>query len=503
MKKGGLFFLFLVLVLWSSCRSDFDTVEASGNLEFSRDTVFLDTVFSNLSTATYSFKVYNRTGEDIHIPAISLENGENSLYRLNVDGRAGNSFENVEILARDSIYIFIETTVPSEALEENEFLYVDKLQFLSRAHVQKVPLITLVKDAVLLFPQKNAEGIPERIPVDIDSDGEPELINGFYLPQEHLSFNREKPYVIYGYATVPAGEVLQVDPGARVFFHSDSGILVPADASIRAKGGVSMDSLKVENQIIFQGDRLQGLYRNIPGQWGGIWLQKASKNSHFEHVTIRNAGVGVFAEGTTDSPTPLSLKNVQIYNSAVSGIRAINAEISAENLVINNSGQTSLFLEGGSHLFRHTSIGNYWEQSFRIEPAVYISNIGETGPAPVDVAFFNTIIFGNEARELVFNIDESYPAEILFSHTLLKYRETETPAGWYDFSNEEIYRNVWLNEDPLFVAPKKNDLQLLVNSAAIDKADKEVAQEVPQDITGTDRTANPDLGAYEFVEIQQ
>ena len=101
----------LMLVLWSSCRSDFETVETMGNLEFSRDTVFLDTIFTNTSTSTYSLKVYNRRNEDIHIPEISLALGETSEYRLNVDGMLGKTFEEVDILATARIYIFIETTV--------------------------------------------------------------------------------------------------------------------------------------------------------------------------------------------------------------------------------------------------------------------------------------------------------------------------------------------------------------------------------------------------------
>ena len=51
--------LFCSIVLWSSCRNDFETVPSTGNLEFSRDTVFLDTVFTNIGSSTYNLKVYN------------------------------------------------------------------------------------------------------------------------------------------------------------------------------------------------------------------------------------------------------------------------------------------------------------------------------------------------------------------------------------------------------------------------------------------------------------
>ncbi|WP_029034629.1 hypothetical protein [Salinimicrobium terrae] len=502
MKKLIGFILVLLLVLWSSCRSDFEAEEFTGNLEFSRDTVFLDTVFSNLTTTTYSLKVYNRSGEDVFIPEISLAAGENSLYRLNVDGLPGNYFENIEILARDSIFIFIETTMPSEDLQESEFLYTDKLQFKSKINVQEVPLVTLVKDAVLLFPPKNAQGIPGKIEFDTNGDGEPNLVTGFYLPEDHLQLTRTKPYVIYSYAVVPEGKTLTIDPGARIYFHADSGILVSKNASIQVKGAPSTDPEKMENQVIFQGDRLQSIYKDIPGQWGAIWLQKGSKNHLFEHVTIRNASVGILAEETTDSP-PIRFKNVEIYNSAVSGLRAEKANITAENLVINNSGNASLHLNGGNHLYKHVSIANYWQQSFRISPAVFMSNTLEERPAPLQVKFFNSIIFGNESRELGLEIDGNVPVEIFFSHTLLKFLDEETEGKWYDFSNNDIYNKVGLNEDPLFVAPKENNLQLQLNSAAMDKGDPNIAKQVPQDLLGRDRAQNPDLGAYEFVEIKE
>ena len=503
MKRAAGFMTLLLLVLWSSCRSDFETRESDGKLQFSRDTVFLDTVFSNLSTATYSLKVYNRSKEDIHIPQISLKNGENSLYRLNVNGLPGSFFEDVEILGRDSIYIFIETTVPSEELQESEFLYVDHLQFESAAHLQEVPLVTLVKDAILLYPKKDEQGITEKIPFGTDENGEPVMVNGFYLSPENLNLTNQKPYVIYGYAAVPEGSTLIVNAGARLYFHADSGILVPKNSSLQVKGQYSPDLQKMENEVVFKGDRLQGLYRNIPGQWGGIFLQKGSKDHLFEHLTIRNAKIGILSEGTTESPTNVNLKNVQIYNSALSGLRAENSDISAENVVINNSGQSSLYLNGGNYHFKHLSIANYWQQSFRTSPALFISTTSEAGPVPLQAEFHNSIIYGNEKRELEFAIFEGAAADLLFSHCLIKFTSENASGGFYDFSNEEIYRSIWLNEDPQFVAPKERDLRLKSTSAAIDKGDPEVAGEVPQDLLGTNRTPNPDLGAYEFVEEKE
>jgi hypothetical protein len=103
------FIICVALISVSACRKDFSTIPNFGNLEFSKDTVFLDTIFTNIGSATYSLKVYNRGSAAITIPAIQLENGTSSNYRLNVDGIPGKEFNDIDILAKDSIFVLIET----------------------------------------------------------------------------------------------------------------------------------------------------------------------------------------------------------------------------------------------------------------------------------------------------------------------------------------------------------------------------------------------------------
>ena len=71
--------ILVVLISVSSCdRKDFNTIPSSGKLQFSKDTVYLDTVFTNIGSATYNLKVYNRGNNAITIPRIQLENGNSS-----------------------------------------------------------------------------------------------------------------------------------------------------------------------------------------------------------------------------------------------------------------------------------------------------------------------------------------------------------------------------------------------------------------------------------------
>ncbi|WP_313791329.1 hypothetical protein [Lacinutrix neustonica] len=273
--KRTLYFIscFALLLLWSSCRKDFDFTPSTGNLEFSKDTVYLDTVFTNIGSSTYNLKVYNRSNNDISIPNISLNRGETSGYRLNVDGNAGKSFANVEIQAKDSLYIFIETTVDIEdqVAINNEFLYTDKINFDGGNALQTIELVTLIKDAVFIYPDRDdTTGIIETLTLNINGEIVETEIQGRELLSSELTFTNEKPYVIYGYAAVPNGETLTVDAGARIHFHANSGLLISENASLQVNGALSSDQELLENEVIFEGDRLEPSFANVPGQWGTL-----------------------------------------------------------------------------------------------------------------------------------------------------------------------------------------------------------------------------------------
>ena len=82
MRQLTFLFFIGILIFVSSCRTDFETVPSTGDLAFSRDTIYLDTVFTNIGSSTYTLKVYNRSANDINIPTIKLGKGSDSQYRL-------------------------------------------------------------------------------------------------------------------------------------------------------------------------------------------------------------------------------------------------------------------------------------------------------------------------------------------------------------------------------------------------------------------------------------
>ncbi len=502
-------FLLVIIVVWSSCRNDFEAEDSNGNLEFSTDTLFLDTIFTNIGSSTYSFKVYNRTDDDLNIPTIALERGESSNYRINVDGISSNSFENIQVLANDSIFVFVETTTDiTDQTTELDFLYTDHILFDPSGNQQDIDLVTLVKDAVFLFPSRDAmTGEIETLVLGTEEDGNETRIEGFFLDDDQLNLTNEKPYVIYGYAAVPSGSTLTIDAGARIHFHANSGLIVANEASLHIEGEVSEDQELLENEVIFEGDRLEPGFSDVPGQWGTIWLTAGSTGHILNHATIKNATVGILMDSNDGSTDPtLTITNTQIYNSSNVGLLARTGHVVGENLVINNSGQVSLNCSlGGIYNFNHCTFANYttFGTGIRDFPSVLIDNVLEFDGEPFSVDleqanFTNCIIFGNQNIELAFVRDDSKAFNYNFKNCLIQFNDINNVTidnPLYDFENTDLFDNIILNEDPDFKDPSENMFMIGEESAANGSATTPTSG---TDILGIDRnTTAPDIGAYE------
>lgn len=509
MKHYILTFCSLVtIIILSSCRNDFEFERSTGSLRFSQDTVFLDTVFSTIGSSTRTFKVYNDSNDDIVIPNIALAQGENSKYRLAVDGVPGKVFENVELLAKDSLFVFVETTVDiMQFTNGNEFLYEDTILFDSGANQQEVELVTLIKDAIFLFPERDAQGVLECIVLGTDPDGNEICLDGFVLEPNELTFTNDKPYVIYGYAAIPNNATLTIEAGARLHFHTNSGIIASNESSLQVNGARSMTAA-LENEVIFEGDRLEPSFDDVAGQWGTIWLTDGSKNHSFNYATIKNASVGILMDNNNPTSTGATLKinNSKIINSANVGLLGTTASIEATNSVFNNAGQSAVVGRlGGSYSFNNCTITNFWRGSNRQDPTLFLSNtIPNTGlTEPLTQALFtNCIVFGDRNLEVILLDDGSSPFNFRFENTVIKFVDTNNnfsslPA--YDFTNSSLYSNVTLNMDPLFSNPALHDLRIDNTGAANGIANP--ATVTALDILGIVRGSLPDAGAFESIDL--
>lgn len=502
-----IFSVVLLIFIFSiaSCRKDFSTLASVGKLEFSKDTVFLDTVFTNIGSSTYNLKVYNRSSNAITIPSIALENGNNSNYRLNIDGIPGKSFQNIDILAKDSIYVFIETTIDVNTV--NNPLYTDKILFDTGINQQDVDLVTLVQDAVFLFPNKNAQTM------EIDSlmlDGS-HFAQGRFLNDNELIFTNEKPYVIYGYIGVPKNKTLLMEAGTKVHFHNNSGLVVDKNASLKING-------TLETPVTIEGDRLEHYFSNIAGQWGTIWLRAGSKNNEINYAIIKNGIAGIVVDSLPVNTNPvLSIHNTQLHNNTAYGIYGRETSIIGSNLVIGKSGQASLACTiGGSYDFTHCTFANFWENSSRQLPAVLVNNFFQfTDANGIEYIerrnlnkanFTNCIITGNSNIEFILDKIEGTIFNYQLSHSMIQFNDVNNlyeSKNELNFNDNTHYQNIILNSIIAFKNSSQNNFIVDESFEGIDRALKNAAQQIPLDILGKDRSNNPDIGAYQHIIFEE
>ncbi len=447
-------------------------------LQFSLDTITFDTIFTTIGSTTQRFTVRNPYEEDVLISRVRLGGGDFSNFRLNVNGIVGNEIYDLEVAAKDSIYIFVEVTIDPNG-ENLPMVVQDSIEFTTNTNFQDVKLIAYGQDFT--------------------------LIKGEML--ETQTWTAEKPYLVYDYAYVDSTSTLTIEPGARVYFHKDAGLYVRG--TLIAEG-------TFENQIQFQSDRLEPSYEDIPDQWNGVRLYSGSHDNVLNYVTIKNANIGLQV-GTIENEgfASLELTNSTIENMAYAGVFAMKSKIKGYNNVIANCGfYATALLVGGEYEFYHTTIANYWgnySTKSRTSASLVMSNVlvieGSNGSKVSyngdlkKAIFSNSIIYGNLSNELELGDNGENEFNFLFDHCIIQAPDT------LNVSNQEHYQNVWLGSDfdPRFVDPYDNfNYQLDTLTAAKDIGKSDIAKFFPLDLLNKNRISDngPDLGAYERIAKQ-
>ena len=135
MKIKNIISLISFLCLFVSCTDDDSfSLSKSDILTFSTDTISMDTIFSTVPTSTRTFWVYNKAGDGIRCTKVRLARGNQTGFRINVDGEylsptSGYQISDVEIRKNDSIRVFVELTSPENGKQEPQLLE-DELVFL-------------------------------------------------------------------------------------------------------------------------------------------------------------------------------------------------------------------------------------------------------------------------------------------------------------------------------------------------------------------------------------
>ena len=470
-QLGYILVLILTLGYLISCEDEKYLSSSDVKLRFSVDTVMFDTIFTTIGSTTQHLKIYNPYDQKLLISSVKLAKSDRSNFRLNINGVSSNEVQNMEIAPFDSLYIFVEVTIDPSG-QNLPLVVKDSIVFVTNANRQYVDLVAWGQDFKLIKQQKLKSTI----------------------------WTNEKPYLIYNYVFVDSAAILTIEPGTKIYFHKEAGLYV--NGSVVAKG-------TVENPIVFQGDRLEDVYNNVPDQWNGIRLYSGSKNNEFSNVEIKNANIGLHVgDFDKDESATVKLHNTKIQNMAYAGIFAVRSEVVADNCLITNCGMyAAALLVGGDYEFNHSTIANYWGNfglKARTSPSLWIQNHLKINNKPYlgDITkanFGNCIIAGNTINGNELLLDKSIDKLLNYKFDRCFIQVADT----FKTSNNDRFINILRGVDPKFVDPyKKLNFELDTLSPAKDAGKLTIARLFPNDLKGRDRLNDkgPDLGALERQE---
>ncbi len=489
----GIFTLVLgCIALFTTCQKEQFTTNPADKLAFSTDTLRFDTVFTKLGSATRILKIYNRRKESIRISKIYLANGADSRFNLNIDGISGDSQENLEIAPNDSMYVFAEVTInPNDPESSSPFILNEDLVFETNGNVQRVVLEAWGQNAVYLPSRFGAGGIA-----------------GFGCQGGEWLWDDLRPYVIYGVLFVDECTV-RIPAGARVYVHGGLAKFTDIsgttsrynDGFIAFTGtGKLLVEGTLEKPVIFEGDRLEPEFDELPGQWTGIWLQAGTTGHRIDHCIIRNSIIGI----RVDSAAELTVRNTQIYNTTSPAIIGVHAKIDATNCLFYDNPGFCIQLEyGGNYEFKYCTAASYGVDgdALRLSNVLCLDQNCENYRINTLKALFqNCIFYGSRADQvsLLDRIDDPATFDYRLEHCIVRVRDLIKPTAYPDFLDHCQPCINADSQDTIFVDPNRSDFHLdtlhsIANRYALPLPGED------KDLDGKMRDAAlPDAGCFEI-----
>ncbi len=466
------------------------STNTSHRLNFSVDTLSFDTIFSSIGSTTRQFMIYNKNSEPLNIERIELASTGQTGFRMNVDGRKGERFENVGIQGKDSMYVFVEVTVDPNGTNQ-PLLIQDSVLFTFNGNQQRVLLEAYGQD-VNLYKQG----------VEFSED---------------ILLSADRPYLIYNQMVIAPDVTVNIAEGATFYMHDKANIIVRG--TMVAKGSR-------KQPITFRGDRLDKIiedlpYDRAPAQWGGIFFEPNSYNNEMDWVNVRNGKTGITCLTANPETPKLSLTNSLVTNMDGNVLTARNCDIKVINTELSNARDTLVVLKGGKYSFTHSTLANYMTMYTRIDSTytLHFSNILTKGVyLPISAGFDNCIIDGNHAAretlddlkgEIMIERSEVVSFDYYFNHCVLKTLEKDNPNYTDVILVPEPTRNIYKmfrmtgGRENQYAYDFQLDADTIVGVGA---ADPEIAALYPFDLRGFSRTVSPKaptIGAYEFVEKEE
>ena len=463
----NLFPLFLTIagffgLILSSCISDAVSTSSSDTLAFSRDTVNFDTVFTDLGTPTARLIVFNRNKKGIEISSIRLRR-DDSNFSINVDGRSGKVFNDVEIRGNDSIYLFIECFIPETQAAE-PYLVEDEIEFVTNGVTQTVRLEAYGQNVTRLKATR------------VSSD---------------LTLGPDRPIVVFDSLVVDKEATLRILPDTRLLFHDGAELIVHGKIEAVGEPG---------KLIQMRGDRLDNVlpdvgYDILAGQWKGMRISAGSFDNRLEYVDMRSTSTGLALDSCADlSRTKILLRNSWLHNSQGSALSAKYAKVEAYGCCFSEAGDAVVSLTGGDLTFVQCTFANNYLFSAIANPIVSLYHLlpdhtNDNNLPLMKASFENSIIYGIAAD---INEGDLTGADVFFRYVSLK------SAG----NDDDNFINCLWDTDPLFLTDRPEyyfNYHVQPDSPVIGMGDPAyVNSECMIDIDGVNRLSdgNPTLGAY-------
>ena len=394
--------LLLPAVLLQSCADDYKfTAETGCRLEFSADTLDMDTVMAGVASASYLLTIYNNNDMAIRFDAL-LAGGSSSPFNINVDGMPGPSMSGIEVGPDDSVMCLVSICAP--VLHDSRLsLQTDSMRFLLESGT--------VQQVIIRAGSLNA--------IRLDK----------YEVVADECFTADRPYLIYDTLHVACGASLKLMPGTELYFHNGAGLVV--DGCLNAVGCA-------DSMVVFRGDRTDLLLADLPydlmdSQWEGVTLGSGSFDNHMEYCDLHGGRFGIRADSSDCRDWKLRLTSSVIHNVAGNCIQADGCRIQVANSQVTNAGDCCVNIAGGWSDFTFCTIAGFsvWYQG---RVAVSIADRrADAAPIPFGGAYFNDcIITGRHENEL--ELSDSlvcgYEKQIRVSHSLVM--ASDTTCAFYD-----------------------------------------------------------------------
>ena len=450
------------------------------SLTFSTDTVKFDTIFSKVPTSTRTMWVYNRSGKDLRCTNVRLLNGNQTGYRVNVDGvylspAAGYQMQDVEIRNKDSLRVFVELTSPKTGKLEPQELS-DKLLFtLESGNTQELVLDAFSWDA--------------------------EEVNNLVVSSD-MTLESTSPLLVNGMIIVEEGATLTIPAGQTIYFSSNAGIEV--NGTLRVEG-------TAEENVTLRGSRLDNMFDYLPydlisGQWKGIHLKASSYDNYIGYADIHSTMDGIVCDESDLSKLKLDIENSIVHNCQGYGIKAISSSVKIENCQITNTLNDCVAFFGGNGYVGNSTLAQFYPFDSKRGAALRFTNFFEEKTLPLhNLNCVNSIVTGY-AEDVI--MGETNESETVFSYSFAncilrtpEVKDEKSASFFTDIIWEEPEDTVYggdKNFKLVDIDTQHYDFHLSDKSKAIGAASTTYAPANDRD--GKTRDDKPDMGCYEFRE---